>query len=242
MKRLITTIAAGEVIDYRGITISRMKEYAHKVGADFWEIDHARFGDVINADTKQPGNPSWWKIPLIEWMATQQTYDRMLYLDADVFVKRDAPDFFQAASDGWDGIGPKPLVWATQDMNAGREFPLWQEWVKRHYGKYEHAWIKPVPGNYMNAGVWATTVSAAAEMLKLRSVFPDIHDGWLEQHYWNMWLRFAPQYTVARMSEEWNVPFPYATQDHTAGHFLHLCGLAQQNKMEWMEKLEALGI
>lgn len=235
MLPIIVTIAAGEEINYRDITIPRMKDYAHKVGADFWVIDRAQFGDVIDADTGQPGGATYWKIPLIEWLGKQETYHSMLYLDADVFVKRDAPDIFSE-------LGHMDSLAIAKDMHSERELPLWEEWASKHY-RFSTAFLpERVKSAYFNAGVFLMRPAAAYRMRQFRNHFPDIHSQWQDQGLVNCWAKSMPTDQLAVLAPCWNVPYPYATQDPNAGHFLHACGINQADKLAWFQKLESLGI
>lgn len=232
---LIVTIAAGPEIDYRHITIPRMKEYADRVGADFWEIDRNIFGDVIDADSGQPGGATYWKIPLIEWLGKQATYRTMLYLDADIYVRRNAPNIFHSQMD-------RNFLMMAEDMHSQREFPLWKAWAAKHYGMGAPFLNDRKPQAYYNAGVFLMRADAAYEMRLMRQQFPDIHSHWGDQGLLNCWAKFMDSLNFEPLHESWNVPFPYMTRNPDEGHFLHACGIPQQDKLAWFTKLQALGI
>jgi len=235
MKPLICTIAAGDAIDYGHITIPRMGEYAKRIGAAFQVIDEPFPNPVIDADTGEPGGPTYWKIPLIEWMGEQDKFHSMLYLDCDIFVKRSAGNIFQ----NFDHLSSLMM---TPDMHSERELPEWKAWAAKHYGLGAPFLHEGKPEVYFNAGMFLMRPAAAYHMRLMRQQFPEIHSHWGDQGFLNCWAKFMEGRHLGVLSETWNVPYPYQTQDPNAGHFLHACGLAQQDKLPWFEKLEALGI
>lgn len=229
MKRLITTIASGDAINFGHITIPRMAEYARRVNADLWVITQPVFGEIQNSSNSR--NPSWWKVGLLEWLSRQELYHALLHLDIDVLIKKDAPDVFGSLS-------PLQSLIMARDMNSDREFPLWQAWAKEKYGLD----LNPAEPSYFNAGVILARPAAGYHLRVFRDHYPVLHDGWLEQHTLNCIFHGLPEHHQGVLPETFNVPFPYLTTDHTAGHFLHLCGLANQDKLPWLEKLNELDV
>ena len=114
--------------------------------------------------------------------------DRMIYVDADVWIHPDAPDF---------PVNPGIAV-ATDDHHRmhnmhfagwcaaayGREFPLWE---------------------YSNAGVWSIDREAAGKLLSVWT--PPYREFFQEQHYFNAAICRAQAdlgMTVSRLPSEWN--------------------------------------
>lgn len=233
MKRLITTIASGEAINFGHITIPRMAEYARRVNADLWVITQPVFGEIQNSSNSR--NPSWWKVGLLEWLSRQELYGLLLHLDIDVFIKSGSPDIFET-------LLPIQTFAMAADMNSARELPLFEDWANEKYGLYLPLEGNPFEQDYMNAGVFLARPSAGHRMRHFRDNHPVLHDGWLEQSTLNCLFHSLPWHHQAVLSRDFNVPFPYLTTDHTAGHFLHLCGLANQDKLPWLEKLNELDV
>lgn len=224
MKRLIVTIAAGDSIDYGDITIPRFFKYAKKHNADLWVITTPIFGEVINATTGQGGNPSWWKLPLIEWFAEQDNYHQLCYIDIDVLVMEKSPCIFDFHRQGFS---------MCPDMNSAREWPLWQEWRAEHYPGAE---VQETLEKYFNAGVWVTDRPSAIHLTKIMDHYPEIHSRWMEQDYVNFITRAAG--FLHELPEEFNHPVPHLSRSLNHGCFLHLCGLAQDQKREWLIRME----
>lgn len=228
--KLLCTIASGDSINYDGITVPRMYSYARRHGADFYAVTGRTHGPVWDATNNCEGGPSTWKLPLLRWFTTQSHYRQLAYVDADTYIKCDAPSIFDAAS-GMPGFH------ACRDMNSDRELPLWTSWVQQRYGFPLSS--DPLPF-YANAGVWAVSQTAARAMNYASGDFPEVHTRWQEQDVMNLLAHHSS--TLRELDPAFNVPYPYATQDPNAGHFLHACGINQGDKLEWFTKLESLGI
>ena len=84
-KRLIFTIVSGEFHKFLGkLTHPQMEAYAKRVGADF---------RVLEVPTERASACCWEKYQIVKFL---REYERVLYLDTDVFVKDGAEDIFSA--------------------------------------------------------------------------------------------------------------------------------------------------
>lgn len=225
MSNLLVTIAAGESIDYGDLTIPRMYDYARSCGADLMVITQPVFGSVWDATNRTVGGPSFWKLPLIQWFAKQSIHRRMAYVDVDVFIKKGAPSIFRSEPD--DGVA------MAMDMNSEREAPEWEKWAEEHYPDTPRS---DGPPGYFNAGVWEMHLGAAVRLTMEMGLHPSIFSRWFEQDFMNLCARSSGN--LRELPKEFNCPVPYMTRDISQGHFLHLCGLPQQEKRAWLLRME----
>lgn len=87
MKLAIVTRADSCVQDWIDCTHEPMKEYADKYGADFFVFDH----DPV--DMNHFNKYIFWRILKVNELF-DEGYDRILHLDTDVLISRDAPNIF----------------------------------------------------------------------------------------------------------------------------------------------------
>lgn len=115
-------------------------------------------------------------------------FDRMIYVDADVWVHPEAPDFpvlpgIALATD--DHHRAHNMHFAGWCMGAyEREFPLWE---------------------YSNAGVWSIDREAASHLYGVWE--PPYRKYFQEQHFWNAAVCRAQEdhgMVVSRLPIEWN--------------------------------------
>jgi hypothetical protein len=65
--------------------IQSHERYAKRFNYDYWLMDNPVY-------TPLEGESSWLKLPVI-WSALESGYDWVCYVDSDVFIQEDAPDF-----------------------------------------------------------------------------------------------------------------------------------------------------
>ena len=84
LKNLVFTICVGKRYGKIGeITIPTIEAYANKIGADF----------ICNRDKSTSDiSPHFSKFKINEYF---NTYDRIIYLDADLIIRDDTPDLFE---------------------------------------------------------------------------------------------------------------------------------------------------
>lgn len=228
--KLLCTIASGEGINFDHITVPRMYSYARRHGADFYAVTRRTHGPVRDDTNDREGGPSMWKLALMNWFTTQSHYSQLAFVDADVLIKKNAPSIFDAFDDG-------PGFHVAKDMNNERELPLWADWAWTHY-KFSNK-SNPHPF-YGNCGVWAVNQGTVRRMVETMYRLGEIHTRYEEQDFMNLLAHKCG--AMKELPSSFNVPFPYLTTDHTEGHFLHLCGLANQDKLPWLEKLNELDV
>jgi hypothetical protein len=142
--------------------------------------------------------------------------DWLIYVDADVYVKDDAPAHpFGEVKDGFH-IRP--------DIQESRGVRAWPRWVRRRIPDPEnirHGWV------YRNAGVWACDRGAAREMLAV--IEAPFFEGYMEQHQWNWWLASAASrgMKVVDLPKAWN---SYPRESDASDRFLHLAGRRKASK------------
>lgn len=81
MKKLVLTMAAGRYQEIKDIIYPLFEHYAAKCGADFASIE----------DIKHSECPVLDKLRLTDYFSD---YDRLLFLDADILVRKDTPNLF----------------------------------------------------------------------------------------------------------------------------------------------------
>ena len=83
-KNLVLTISCG--VDYEKIaslTHSSIRDYAKKIGADFKYIDKKEIAETT---------PHWEKFQIYNFL---NEYERVLYIDTDLIIRKDCPDLFE---------------------------------------------------------------------------------------------------------------------------------------------------
>jgi lipopolysaccharide biosynthesis glycosyltransferase len=134
-KRLIFTIVAGEFHEYLGtLTHPQMEDYAMRVGADF---------KVVSVPVDRASSCCWEKYQIVKFL---REYDRVLYLDTDVFIKDGAEDIF--------------AVVPSDKFGAYNEIPNTKDFVNMIYSAFLHeigvnsgSEKKYLLAPYFNAGV-----------------------------------------------------------------------------------------
>ena len=97
-RRLIFTIIAGDFHKYLGTkTHPQMAAYAKRVGADF---------KVLEIPAERASACCWEKYQIVRFL---RDYDRVLYLDTDVYIKDGADDIFEfCPADKFGGFNEIP--------------------------------------------------------------------------------------------------------------------------------------
>jgi lipopolysaccharide biosynthesis glycosyltransferase len=134
-KRLIFTIVSGAFHKFLGtITHPQMMAYAKRMGADF---------RVIEVPDSMSSQCCWEKYQIVRFL---RDYDRVLYLDTDVFVKDGAEDIF--------------AVVPADKFGAYNELPNKRDFVNMIYASFLHeigvnggSEKRYLAAPYFNAGV-----------------------------------------------------------------------------------------
>lgn len=142
--------------------------------------------------------------------------DIMLYVDADVYVRADAPEFpmtkaFCVATDRWHTL----------------HNPHWREWVKKHYGEIEG--IKE--WDYFNAGVWSCDRANAKKLLStMRGT--EFVEKYQEQHWFNVCV-VKSKIKTGRLHSHWN----RYCRDLEPSWFVHLWGEDKEENLALVKRL-----
>jgi len=135
--------------------------------------------------------------------------DLFLFVDGDVVVSGDAPEFPLL------GDGPEIHILAHRtDTKAGAEY---RPWIRRHYRDSLPSLDKWL---YRNTGVWACNRKGAAILLE--SIRKPYFRGVQEQHQLNQWMFVASSLgaLIVDLPHSWNM----LPVEQGAAYFYHLCG------------------
>jgi hypothetical protein len=137
MNRVLTTFAFGEQADLLSVSLPTFQRYAWEQGYDLFVPGERLFN--------RPW--SWFKLPLIVSLLHQ--YDEVLWLDADVVVRRFDKDIFDDAGDAplamvvhrtADGEVPNAGVWVVRSRALEFLENIWHlDGFKRSDGWWEQA-------------------------------------------------------------------------------------------------------
>lgn len=153
---------------------------------------------------------------LEEFTAGSNTH--MLYVDADVFVHANAPEFpvsdsFMSATDRWHRAHNKGFrQWAEDNYGADKRYESW---------------------DYINAGVWATNKKEGKKLLAAFNTVKFIEQ-YQEQHWFNVCIVQSGIKTTP-LHSKWN----RYCRDYEPSWFWHLWG---DSKMENLNTLKRLGL
>lgn len=187
MKTLVATVAVGEgrldhfkgskVDNYFKKTLPSIQTYAEKIGADY---------SLETTRSKKYPFPAWQKLDLIRRAAA---YDRVLILDADIIIAKDAPNIFEEM--------PGSVSWIKRDASIERfkQMDNYFGWRKMNYGEDVDR------RTYYNTGVMLLTGEDVNKMIPLLE--PPYIDGIFEQHYLNRVMELA-EVKIYNLPNPWN--------------------------------------
>ena len=179
MKFAVVTIAIGDKYQKMGeITHPRIKQYADKINADFIIIDKQKISNTT---------PHWEKFQLLDFLSQ---YDRILFLDTDVLIRKNCPNLFD--------LVPEDKIGMFNECPFVERRDVAMEMCADAYKMKDFRW----DGKYYNSGVMI--VSKCHRMLFRK---PDFElSNFFEQTYLNMMIQrmkipiFDLQYFYNRMS------------------------------------------
>lgn len=129
-----TAVLSEEVKPMAAVTLPRQRDYALKCGADF----------LVRGITRPDLDLFWWRLTLADLF---DHYDRILILDADVLIRRDAPDLFEM-------VAPDEVGMVAERFPVGQEAR--RNSLRKYYEDHKLTW----PGDdkwdgqhYYNIGV-----------------------------------------------------------------------------------------
>lgn len=162
MKYALLTIAIGDKYQTMGqITHPYMQKYAQKIGADFIVIDKQKISQTT---------PHWEKFQLLDYL---EKYDRILFLDTDVLVKKNCPNIFD--------IVPEEKIGAFNEASFTARRDIAIETCAEAYRMKDFRW----DGMYYNTGVMV--VSKCHRMLFRKP--PQEIFNFYEQSYINVMIQ-----------------------------------------------------
>lgn len=128
-QRLVVTIAIGdEIASFAKYTLPTIQAYAEKVGADFTLLEETEISEKFL--------PTYEKNQIRHYL---DSYQNVLYIDADILVTPDAPDLFDLCPADKVGVVSVDQVYAKADEEKAL--------LKQELGDID--WVH----EYFNAGV-----------------------------------------------------------------------------------------
>lgn len=215
MQRVIFVTVGQSALLYSKSTLPALVEYAAKVKAKLVIQPSAIFSpDVVGMDNTLP----WNKIDQLRSLPTDCL---ALFIDADIFIKPDAPDIFEHG----------PGLWAALDVAMFADPPYvsqMNDWVGDGFDYTKH---------YLNFGVLLIDGSTAAEFSKY--LVPPYETGpfySIDQNYLVRAL-YRSKIPFKLLDQAWNTPNPILTKDVSQGYFLHTNLVAEaQAKDVWLRR------
>lgn len=210
----IITLAVGQrALDVHAITGPQMAAYAERIGADFHAI----------TDDQHPAYPLANKFRLQTLAAN---YERVLYLDSDVWVRASAPSIFDAFAAG--------KVW----MHADRPHQAnYNSFVVNYATIAKQQNVDPIVDyDCFNSGVvlfdrehlamWSEPPLPAPKQFLTEQI-------WIEYN-----LRRQPQ-PVGKLPTEWNTQWWFAdfNSREDAAYFIHLAACPHEERIYRLKRL-----
>lgn len=200
MDNAVVTITTGDLYNkIARITHPFLKKYADRIGADFLVMDNDR----------QYQLPHYLKLDLHEVL---KKYKRVLYIDTDILVRRDAPNIFEVVPETELGI-----------FEEG-------QFAERAIGMYQFLSEEGVPGNIWNKKYYNTGVMVLSQMhAPLFIQPPKQKDHFKEQTYLNLLIAlFGPK--IHNLHYKWNRMWmmdKITGEERFDCHFMHYAGLTE---------------
>lgn len=213
MKRIVATIATGECSQIYDVTRASMQTYASKLGANHIAVKHT---------TRNP--PHFAKFDLLVDLA-DQGYEQVLYVDADVYIRKDAPNIFEThtQSAAFNEVPHPKHEWVGKSL----------DWIQQNLDK---DWPRD---RYFNTGVLAFD---GRSLLALASIISRTRqrDGiYFEQEQLNVLMRDAGCPATA-LDCRWNQfcgPVWFTPKRAKNAYFLHGTGVPNDKKPSLLLRL-----
>jgi hypothetical protein len=219
-KRLIITVATGQAQKILANTVTQMKAYAVKCGADFMSLTNE--------------TQTW---PLAEKFRIAhyaKYYDRTLFLDADVFVRSSAPDIFEEVPVGRVALHDDTLKLLASAHGL--------DWVRTELGFVceTQQWKTPLVPYCLNSGVVLFDRNDADIWSPPIHPFPTFHCA--EQDM--VQYRATATSRLFLLHEKWNWQW-WANLNFEGienANFIHLAGMSQAYPSMQIPVLRALAL
>ena len=241
MKRLIYQVYIGNRNNLYNHCTQSVKDYAHKIGADYMVLNTATLRikpDVFTTNR----NPNAWEkyggyMPIFEKENVFDYfdyYDQCCVIDADIYIRPNAPNIFDEMPDDFT-VGSiyecdLPLTdrYANQIKNYSTK--CWE-----NYMQYDWNFEPRTGGEFFNSGVMLYNTNKMKEALNGMSpeeflrqpMLKDFIDGtghlkWQsDQMTLNYWFK-AKNIPVFRLNWKWNILFSAVPEEYMKmGYFIH---------------------
>lgn len=230
-KRLIYQVAVGETPPFYDICINSAVDYASRIHADHFVLREPILRIAPRNSARSENALRLGYLPIYEKenaFACLQEYDQVLVLDADVYVRPEAPDIFSVSSAPFAGV-------VERDMPLNVQY---REKVRKHsFGQFDNLrdveWKWDERGaQYFNMGVMLLhqnilpflSEDSPSQFLRRpefeRFINGDGHWRWsTDQTLLNWWLKKAA-ITTHCIDWNWNALYG-AVQDVSEAHFVH---------------------
>ena len=196
-------------------SLHTIRNYAERIGADCLVVDHS-------PELERGGFPSTFYAKLHAYEHPGD-WDRILYVDADVMIAKDAPDIFEEHTPSF--------VWARKDLLATQQHFI--RWAEKECGV-----VIPQKFVHHNAGVLVMDRPDAESIADYtRQNLTSAYGA--DQHNLNMWSAGNPG-RVQTMDTKWNYfGTPKNNPDAYFYHFVssalkpHIEKWAQHERFAW---------
>lgn len=232
MKLAIVTVSTPEISDLIRVTSKYMEIYCKKVGADFIHLTPE------NTDFTKYKHPKYYVMAITEVTG----YDRVLWVDADIFIKPTSPNIFEMFKDNsvvyaYDEMELRNSAWKSRYDRIISEHTAKNSLPKARFGR-EH-W---------NGGV---LLFPGSETKKLFSMPPwDICSqeysytpyNSVKQQPWRNYLIARSGLKTMNLGRRWNhLPSARSKISARNSYFLHLTGFpgwrgGQYEKLNYLRK------
>ena len=168
-------------------------------------------------------SPKFVQIDMLrEFLKGKASY--FLYVDADVLVRDDAPEFPFL----------RGMRLATDSTHRAHN-DLWYAWCAEHYGPAtpDH--------DYCNAGVWSIDRESAKKLLVEMERHAMIDAGGFQEQHWLNAVAWAARFngmSILRLSSDWN----RWGRDFEASWFIHFWGTEKEGDIETYRKTGLLDV
>lgn len=199
MRRVLATIAIGEHVAVHAITGPRMEEYARLIDAEYM---------VISETSQQL--PHYAKFDLLSRVVAEG-FDKLLYVDADIYIRQQAPNIFDHYTSAAFSEIPhprpervsKPVTWIRQNL-----VPDWP------------------PDRYFNTGVMVVAGDELRNLAAITANTTPVPGIFYEQDQLNALMRDV-NFPQQRLDQRWNqfCGCGWITPEKAAAaYFLHCTG------------------
>lgn len=226
----VVTIAMGEPLKWMfDITLPSIEAYAKKYGHDYVLID--------DAWRKNNGHPCKYKAN-VWYLLQMERYDRILYVDSDIFIQDSAPNIFDYVPEGTLGVYEEGWHWnGSPDRFLHNDFI---DYVK-HYNTLmqsnnDYPVAKEWDGKYYNAGMFVCDkwtcphIPPAHGIMHIQDRITISEGGdFYDQHYFNL-MRIKYDIPVTSLDIKWDFFRTMKNQSLRIedAYFIHYCAHSKE--------------